>query len=167
MSHHVGEHANPSDMYVQIQESVVQYQNKLRELIDLDIRFAGISALLDCLMADAQPSAIDGSCLRHQRAEDGRCVFDATVMHGAQVLRKILIGIDHGIIKSRQDPTLRKWLLGPPSESLVARAFAALQSEDMCTLQCKVREPKLSASASEIADPVFWSLREKGCLFDD
>ena len=76
MSHHVGEHANPSDMYVKIQESVVQYQNNLRELIDLDIRFAGISALLDCLMADAQPCAVDGSCLFHQRAEDGRCVFD-------------------------------------------------------------------------------------------
>ena len=60
MSHHVGEHVNPSDMYVKIQESVVQYQNNLRELIDLDIRFAGISALLDCLMADAQPCAVDG-----------------------------------------------------------------------------------------------------------
>ena len=150
ISHHVGEHANPSDMYVKIQESVVQYQNKLRELIDLDIRFAGISALLDCLMADAQPCAVDGSCLFHQRAEDGRCVFDGTVMHGAQVLKRILIGVEHCrlIYDGRQSRHLRKWLLGPPSESLVARALAALQSESMCTLQCKVREPKLSGSAA-------------------
>ena len=100
--------------------------------------------------SSAQPCAVDGSCLFHQRAEDGRCVFDGTVMHGAQVLKRILIGVEHCrlIYDGRQSRHLRKWLLGPPSESLVARALAALQSESMCTLQCKVREPKLSGSAA-------------------
>lgn len=67
---------------------VIQYQNKIRELIDQDKMFCGIFALAESLMADPQFCTDDGSCLVHRCTEDGQCILDANVTQGLHVLKK-------------------------------------------------------------------------------